>query len=191
MEHDHFQTDSRTETESHTVSDFQNPEPQPASGREHLPSARDIRKAHRKEKRRMHQIERARIREHLHAGLRDPDVYLDLESQARNGHRKSSEGGAARQALLAAQGRKLKSELANTRDLEGFLAKASRSRTLYTLVAMGYFRQVLHSDAFREDHRYKVAIRHALEEPGLAKAIQRRWECFDREFPEGVMRMAG
>lgn len=177
MEHDHFPTESRPQSEA------QAPDA-------HHPSARDLRKAHRKEKRRLHQTERARIREHLHAGLRDPEAYLDLESQARNHHRKSAEGGAARQALLASQGRKLKSELANTRDLDGFLAKASRSRTLYTLIAMGYFRQVLQSEAIREDHRFKVAIRHALEEPGLAKSIHRRWECFDREFPEGVLRLA-
>lgn len=141
------------------------------------------RKARRLEKRLAHQTERARVRENLHAGLKDPDAFLDLESNAKNIRRMLASGKEDRRALLAAQKRKARAELANTRDLDGFLAKSSRSRTLHSLVAMAYFRHVLHSDEYREDHRFKQAIRRAMEEPGLAKAIQRRWDGFDREFP--------
>jgi hypothetical protein len=141
------------------------------------------RKARRREKRRAHQAERARIRENLHAGLKDPDAFLDLESRSKNTRRMLASGHAERRALLETQKRKARAELANTRDLDGFLSKSSRSRTLYSLVALAYFRHVLQSGEYREDHRYKEAIRRALEEPGLAKSIQRRWENFDREFP--------
>jgi len=141
------------------------------------------RKARRLAKRRAHQAERARVRENLHAGLKDPDAFLDLESSAKNTRRMLASGKRERQALLGVQKRKARAELANTRDLDDFLAKSSRSRTLYSLVALAFFRHVLFSGDFREDHRYKLAIRRALEEPGLGKSIQKRWEGFDREFP--------
>jgi hypothetical protein len=141
------------------------------------------RKTRRLEKRLAHQAERARVRENLLAGLKDPEIFLDLEDRAKNIRRMLASGKEQRRALLATQQRKARAELANTRDLDGFLAKSSRSRTLYSLVAVAYFRHVLRSGEYREDHRYKQAIRRALEEPGLAKSIQRRWDAFDREFP--------
>ncbi len=146
--------------------------------------AKALRKLKRKEKRRDHQIERARIKEHLQAGMHDPELFLDLDARKKNERRMLESGADKRKALLASQLRKVKSELNNTRDLDGFIAKASRSRTIHTLVAMGFFREVLESEVYREGHRYKEAIRKALEEPGLAKSIQHRWGMFDREFPE-------
>jgi hypothetical protein len=141
-----------------------------------------LRRARRKEKRHLHQVERARIRESLHAGLRDPDVFLDLEDRKKNTLRLKASSAAARRVLLDVQKRKVKAELANTRDLDTFIQKTSRSRTLYALVGLGFFRHVLVSPEYREDHRFKLAIQRALEEPGLAKSIHRRWETFDREF---------
>jgi hypothetical protein len=146
--------------------------------------AKALRKASRVAKRREHQAERARIKEHLQMGLHDPELFLDLEGSKKNERRKLESGAERRQALLASQLRKVKSELANTRDLDGFIAKASRSRTLHTLVAMAFFRQVQESEEYREDHRFKAAIRKALEEPGLARSIQHRWGTFDREYHE-------
>ncbi len=153
------------------------------TGTSHWTPDRYARKARKRAKRRAHQAERARIREDLHAGLKDPDAFLDLESRSKNTRRMLASGRPERKALLEAQKRRARAELANTRDLDGFLSKASRSRTLYSLVALAYFRHVLRSEAFREDHRYKEAIRRALEEPGLSRSIQRRWENFEREFP--------
>lgn len=145
--------------------------------------AREVRKARRKERRYLNQAERTRIREHLQAGLRDPETFLDLEDHKKNMHR-SLAGEAARRILLDAQKRKVKAELNNTRDLDTFIQKTSRSRTLYALIALGFFRHVLRSEEYREDHRYKLAILRAMEEPGLNKSIQRKWETFDREFPD-------
>jgi hypothetical protein len=153
------------------------------SGTEKWVPDKVARKARRLSKRQAHQVERTRIRENLQAGLKDPEVFLDLESQSKNIRRLLASGKAERQALLQTQKRKARAELANTRDLDTFLAKSSRSRTLYSLVALAYFRHVLRSDEYREDHRYKEAIRRALEEPGLAKSIQKRWGNFDRQFP--------
>ena len=149
----------------------------------HWAPGKTERKSRRMDRRHAHQAERARIRENLHAGLKDPDLFLDLETRSKNTKRLLASGAAERKALLETQKRRARAELTNTRDLDGFLAKASRSRTLYSMVALAYFRHVLGSDDFREDHRYKEAIRRALEEPGLAKSIQRRWGNFDREFP--------
>ena len=149
----------------------------------HWPSGRAERKARRQEKRLARQAERARVRENLHAGLKDPEAFLDLESRSKNTRRMLDSGRDRRRALLEAQMRKARAELANTRDLDGFIAKAARSRTLYSLVALAFFRHVLDSDAYRDDHRYKEAIRRAADEPGLWKSIQRRWGNFDREFP--------
>ena len=158
-------------------------DPAPDAGTGHWAPGKARRKARRLERRHAHQAERARVRENLHAGLQDPDAFFDLESRSKNIWRMLASGNSERHALLEAQKRKARSELANTRDLDSFLAKSSRSRTLSSLVALAYFRHVLRSDEFRDDHRYKEAIRRVLEEPSLAKSIQRRWECFDREFP--------
>jgi hypothetical protein len=146
--------------------------------------ARDIRRARRKEKRHLNQVERTRIREHLQAGLRDPEAFLDLDNRKKNMRKLQASSAAARRVLLGVQKRKLKSELANTRDLDTFIQKTTRSRTLYALVGLGFFRHVLQSGEYRDDHRYKLAILRALEEPGLSKSVQRRWEAFDREFPD-------
>lgn len=179
MEHDQLPIDTAfASLPSDSRSDYASSQPPQT----YVP-AREIRKARRKEKRHLHQVERTRIRERLHDGLRDPDVFLDLEDHAKNTRRLKASGAAARRVLLDVQRRRLKSELANTRDLDTFIQKTSRSRTLYALVALGFFRHVWRTDAFREDHRYKLAIARAMEEPGLAKSIQRKWEAFDREFP--------
>lgn len=166
--------DRQTDSHSPTGSDARQPAWVPAKA---------LRKIRREEKRKGHQAERARVREHIHAGLHDPEAFLDLEGQAKNLRRLLNSGAEQRRGLLATLQRKVKSELANTRDVDGFIEKACRSRTLYTLSALGFFREVLEAEAFRDDHRFKLAIRKALEEPGLAKSLQRRWEQFDREFP--------
>ena len=186
MEHDQLPTDSRSATPSFSPASTNMPAdfPDPA-GQGQTPSyvpARDLRRARRKEKRHLHQVERTRIRESLQAGLRDPDVFLDLEDRKKNMARLKASSGAARRILLEAQKRKVKAELANTRDLDTFIQKTSRSRTLYSLVGIGFFRHVLNSQEYRDDHRFKLAIMRALEEPGLSKSIHHRWEAFDREF---------
>jgi hypothetical protein len=180
MEHDQLPTDSRFSTPS-----FSPEQPDPVSPHGQAPPyvpARDLRRARRKEKRHIHQLERTRIRESLHAGLRDPDVFLDLEDRKKNMARLKASSGSARRVLLQAQKRKVKAELANTRDLDTFIQKTSRSRTLYSLVGLAFFRHVLNSPEYRDDHRFKLAVLRALEEPGLAKSIHHRWEAFDREF---------
>lgn len=178
MEHDQLPIDSRSSSPSFSP---ENPVPGPGQSPAYVP-ARDLRRARRKEKRHLHQVERTRIRESLLAGLRDPDVFLDLEDRKKNTLRLKAGSGAARRVLLEAQKRKVKAELANTRDLDTFIQKTSRSRTLYSLVGLGFFRHVLHSPDYRDDHRFKSAIRRALEEPGLAKSLHHRWDAFDREF---------
>lgn len=180
MEHDQLPTDSRSSTPSFSP-DLPHSEPIQGQGQAYVP-ARDLRRARRKEKRHLHQLERTRIRESLHAGLRDPELFLDLEDRKKNTARLKASSGAARRVLLEAQKRKVKAELGNTRDLDTFIQKTSRSRTLYSLVGLAFFRHVLNSPDYRDDHRFKLAISRALEEPGLAKSIHHRWEAFDREF---------
>ena len=143
-----------------------------------------VRKAIKKKKRYENQVDRARIREDIQAGMRDPENFLDLDTGRKNTRRQLSSGAVQRRWLLYVQIRKVKSELANTRDLDTFIQKTSRSKTLYALASMGFFRHVLRSDEYREDHRYKLAIRKAIEEPGLSKAIQHKWENLDRDFPD-------
>lgn len=145
---------------------------------------RVIRKALKKKKRHENQIERTRIREDIQAGLRDPDIFLDLARERKNTRRLLTSGMIERRRLLNSQLRKVKAELLNTRDLDTFLQKTSRSRTLHAMVAIGFFRHVLNSEEYREDHRYKLAILRAMEEPGLCKSIQRKWEHYDRHFPD-------
>lgn len=149
---------------------------------------RMLRKAKKKEKRHENQLERTRIREDLNAGLRDPEIFLDFAVQRKNTKKLLRSGSDDRRWLLYVQKRKVKSELVNIRDLDTFIQKTSRSKTLYALIAMGFFRHVLKSEEYREDHRYKLAIRRALEEPGLNKSIQRKWYNFDREFPGGLQK---
>jgi hypothetical protein len=183
MEHDQLPTEYHSQSPSESPTSFSPYAP-------YVP-ARDIRKARRKEKRYLNQVERTRIREHLQAGLRDPECFLDLEARKKNTHRLLSSGAAERRLLLEMQLRKVKSELGNTRDLDTFIQKTSRSRTLYALIGLGFFRDVLRSEEYRDDHRYKLAIRRALEEPGLAKSIQRKWDCFDKEFPSRLRKQTG
>lgn len=194
MEHDQLPTESRsfTPSSSPVFSPVSRDFPEP-SGQGQAPAyvpARDLRRARRKEKRHLHQTERARIRESLQAGLRDPDVFLDLEDRKKNTARLKAGSDAARRVLLDALKRKVKAELANTRDLDTFIQKTSRSRTLYSLVGIGFFRQVLNSPEYRDDHRFKLAIIRALEEPGLAKSIHHRWDAFDREFGAGARELS-
>lgn len=146
--------------------------------------AKVLRKARKQEKRYANQAERTRIREDIQAGLRDPERFLDLAVTWKNPRKLLASGAAQRRVLLSVQQRKVKAELGNTRDLDTFIQKTSRSRTLYALIAMGFFRHVLLSEEYRDDHRYKLAIRRAMGEPGLSKAIQRKWDGFDREFPD-------
>lgn len=181
MERDELPTDTSFQTRIHSSEAF-NASDTPASQAPAYVPARDLRRLRRKEKRHLHQVERTRIRESLHAGLRDPEVFLDLEDRKKNTLRLKASSAAARRVLLGVQKRKVKAELANTRDLDTFIQKTSRSRTLYALVGLGFFRHVLVSPEYRDDHRFKLAIQRALEEPGLAKSIHRRWEAFDREF---------
>jgi hypothetical protein len=183
MEHDQLPTDNHASTPSFSPGAQSAPEASsgPSQNPAYVPS-RDLRRARRKEKRHLHQVERTRIRESLHAGLRDPEVFLDLEDRKKNTLRLKAGSVAARRVLLDVQKRKVKAELANTRDLDTFIQKTSRSRTLYSLVGLGFFRHVLNSPEYRDDHRFKLAIQRALEEPGLAKSIHHRWEAFDREF---------
>jgi hypothetical protein len=134
--------------------------------------------------------ERARIRDHIQEGMRDPELFLDLARERKNTRRLLASGRDDRLELLEAQKQKVAGELRNTRDLDGFIEKTSRSKTLYALVAMAFFRHVRDSEAFREDHRYKQAIVRAMEEPGLAKAIRWKWETFDKEFPGRAARQS-
>lgn len=151
---------------------------------------RTLRKSRKKERRYENQADRARIREDIQAGMRDPEFFLDLAGERKNTRRLAASGRAQRLFLLEALKRRLKSELRNTRDLDTFIRKTSRSRTLYALIAIGYFRHVLNSEEYRQDHRYKLAIINAMEEPGLAKAIQSKWDNFDRQFPDPFQRQS-
>jgi hypothetical protein len=149
---------------------------------------RFLRKSGKKVRRYENQAERARIREDIQAGMRDPEAFLDLAGGKKNARKLSTSGKTDRIALLTAQKRKLRSELRNTRDLDTFIRKTSHSRTLYALIAMGFFHHVMNSEEYRRDHRYKLAILGAMEEPGLAKAIQRKWDHFRREFSDPFMK---
>ena len=62
---------------------------------------------------------------------------------------------------------------------------------MHALVALAFFRHVLDSEAYPEEHRFKQAIRRALEEPDRSKAIRSRWESFDEEFPSRAARLYG
>ncbi|GEM_PF-3106168 len=188
MEHETPSTESLPSTE---IRDESHIEAQGAPGtHSHYLPARDIRRARRKEKRHLNQVERTRVREHLHAGLLDPEAFDAVEDRKPISRKLHKDGNGERGVLLFIQKRRLKSELGNTRDLDTFIHKTSRSRTLYALIGLGFFRHVLRSETFRDDHRYKLAILRAMEEPGLGKSIQRRWEAFDREFPDPALREA-
>ena len=134
--------------------------------------------------------ERARIRAHIQEGLRDPERFLDLARERKNMRGLLASGRQARLELLESQKQRVKSELRNTRDLDTFLMKTSRSKTLHALVALAFFRHVRDSDAYAEEHRYKQAIRRALEEPDRSKAIHWKWESFDKEFPGPAAKLA-
>ncbi len=127
--------------------------------------------------------ERARIRDHLQEGMRDPERFLDLDRERKNTRRLLASGRAERRELLDGQKQKVRCELRNIRDLDAFLRKTVRSKTLHALVAIAFFRHVRDSEEFPEEHRYRQAIASALEERDLAKAIRWKWETFDKEFP--------
>lgn len=144
----------------------------------------------RKSRQKEDRSERARIRDHLQQGLRDPERFLDLASERKNIHRLLASGPEDRGELLETQKQRVKAELRNIRDLDTFLQKTSKSKTLHALVAMAFFRHVLDSEAYSEEHRYKLAIRRALEEPDFSKAIQWKWSIFDKDFPGPTARFS-
>lgn len=143
-----------------------------------------IRKVWKLRKRHANQAERARVRDEIHAGWQDPDSLLDLGGMRKTSRRMHSGGMPEREGMLHARQRKVRAELKAIKDLAPFIQGMCRSKTLHATIALGFFRHVLDSDAYAEDHRYKLAIREALQDPVLAKVIQRKWEAFDREFPQ-------
>lgn len=143
-----------------------------------------IRKIWKLRKRHANQTERARVRDEIHAGWHDPDSLLDLGGVRKTSRRMHSGGILEREGMLHARQRKIRAELKTIKDLAPFIQGMSRSKTLHSTIALGYFRHILGSDEYAEDHRYKLAIREALQDPVLAKVIQRKWEAYDREFPQ-------
>ena len=142
-----------------------------------------IRNAWKLSKRNEHQMERAHVRDVIHAGIHDPDRLMDLGGMQRHSRRKHAAGTRQRETVLHVRQRMVRAELKSIKDLGTFIRGMSRSRTLHSTIALGFFRHVLQSGGYAEDHRYMLAIREALEDPVLAKIIQRKWEAFDREFP--------
>jgi hypothetical protein len=146
-------------------------------------SARSIRQAWKREKRRENQLERARVRDALQRRLRDPDSLDDLPSELRRSRRARGDATVRREWMLQERKRKIRSELKAKIDLDEYIRDMCRSKTLHALIALGFFREVLGSDAYGNEHRYKQAIRAALEDPLLSRSLRRKWEAFDRAFP--------
>jgi hypothetical protein len=142
-------------------------------------AAKAIRKSWRKLKRRENQMERARVRDALQSGLQDPDSLDDLCLDSGRPRLPRGEELLKREWTLQERNRKVRSELRVHRDLDSYIRNMSRSKTLNAMIALGFFRKVLESEEYGDDHRYKQAIRGALEDPVLAKVVKRKWEEFE------------
>lgn len=137
----------------------------------------------RRRRRNANQVERARIRDAIRSTHYDPESLEELAVEPRDMRPLSGDEGN-REWMLRARRRKVRTELKSKQDLGDFIRAMSRSKTLYALIALGFFRHVLYSAEYGEDHRYKLAIREAMEDARLAKVLQRKWDELDREFPD-------
>jgi hypothetical protein len=144
----------------------------------------------KRDRRRATQGERARVRDLLKIKRDDPDCLVDMDWGPRHPRRAGEDVSLKRGHILKEKKRRVRAELKAKVDVEEFIRDISKSRTLYALIAMGFFRHVLESGEYAEDHRYKLAIVACLHDPSLTRAIKRRWEQFDREFPDPDARHA-
>lgn len=149
-------------------------------------SARSIRQAWKWEKRRENQLERAQVRVALQHRLRDPESLDELPSEPRRSKRTRGDARVRREWMLEERKRKIRSELKAKIDLDEYIRDMCRSKTLHALIALGFFREVLGSAAYGDEHRYKQAIRTALEDPLLSRSLRRKWKAFDRVFPDAA-----
>lgn len=145
--------------------------------------AKALRKAWAKQRRHEKQSERARVRDEIHARMHDPDSLDELSGMRRIRRKSDADKALKRELMLHARRRRVHAELKATKDVAGFIEGLGRSRTVYSLIAMDFFRHVLNSPTYGDDSRFKQGILGALEDPGLAKVIRHKWEAFDREFP--------
>jgi hypothetical protein len=146
-------------------------------------SERALRKSWAKLKRLEHQSERARVRDEIHNHMHDPECLDELTGFDRRRRQPEAVKALKREWMLRARRRQVRAELKATKDVAGFIEGLGRSKTLYSLIAMDFFRFVLESPAYGEDSRFRQAIVEALEDPGLNKVIRHKWQAFDREFP--------
>lgn len=138
----------------------------------------------KRNKRHENQVERARVRDLLKINLDDLDTLVDLASEKRRARTAAEGSTLKRDYILKEKKRRVRAELKAKVDVEEFIRDISKSKTLYALIAMGFFRHVLESGEYEEGHRCKQAIVASLQDPSLARSIKRRWEQFDREFPD-------
>lgn len=143
-----------------------------------------------RDKRRANQVERARVRDLIKVNLDDPDSLADLASERRRARTAEEGSFLKRDHILKVKKRRVRAELKAKVDVEEFIRDIAKSRTLYALIAVGFFRHVLESGEYEENHRYKQAIAASLQDPALARSLKRRWEQFDREFPDPGSRHA-
>jgi hypothetical protein len=146
-------------------------------------SGKALRKSWAKQRRRETQSERARVRDEIHNHMHDPESLDELAGFGRRRRQPEQVKALKREWMLRDRRRKVRAELKATKDVAGFIEGLGRSKTLYALIAMDFFRSVLESPAYGEDSRFRQAILEALEDPGLGKVIRHKWQAFDREFP--------
>lgn len=144
----------------------------------------------KRDKRRANQVERAWVRDMLKVNLDDPDSLADLASERRRARTAKEDSSLKRDQILKEKKRRVRAELKAKVDVEEFIRDITKSRTLYALIALGFFRHVLESGEYEEGHRYKQAITASLQDPALARSLKRRWQQFDREFPSADSRQA-
>lgn len=181
MERRNREDDSRAETT--TWSERKNEEVARAA-ESPFHSAHSLRKTWAKQKRREHQSERARVRDEIHTHMHDPESLDDhLSGFGRKPRLPEAVKALKREWMLRARRRQVRAELKATKDVAGFIEGLGRSKTLYSLIAMDFFRMVLESPTYGEDSRFRQAILEALEDPSFNKVIRHKWQAFDREFP--------
>jgi hypothetical protein len=144
----------------------------------------------KRNKRHENQVERARVRDLLKINLDDLDTLVDLASEKRRARTAAEGSSLKRDFILKEKKRRVRAELKAKVDVEEFLRDITKSKTLYALIAVGFFRHVLESGEYEENHRYKQAIVACLQDPAMARSLKRRWAQFDREFPDPDSRHA-
>lgn len=146
-------------------------------------SGRIYRKRRKAKKRYANHIERASLRDALSTARNDSDELSSIPSGKISRKKVHTESSNKKEWVLNSRKRKVRAELKTRQNIHEFILEMTKSKSLYSTIALDFFRYVLQSQPTSPDERFRVAIRKAMMDPKLSNLIEKKWIAFDKHFP--------